>query len=126
MAGTDSLARFSLSLRLAFRWVAVLCGLAGSQGTCGCSARSATLSVLRSIVNVHRSAGLQALLPVDHDLISDRNSTGDQSDISLRQIHLDGLHVRLAGLNGVDVRTLCPALDRRERNDDGVLAHSEH
>ena len=80
----------------------------------------------RGVMNFHWSARLQPFLPVHHHLIAYRNAGGDQGDISLRQIHFDGLHLRLAGLHGIDVRALRPALNRRERHHDGILAHGQH
>ena len=77
-------------------------------------------------MHFHRSARLQPFLPVHHHLIAYRNAGGDQGDISLRQIHFHGLHVRLAGLYGIDVRALRPALNRRQRHHDGILAHGQH
>ena len=77
-------------------------------------------------MHFHRSARLQPFLPVHHDLIAYRNAGSNQGDISLRHIHFDGLHCCLAGFYGVDIRTLCSALNRRQRHHDGIFAHSEH
>ena len=77
-------------------------------------------------MHFHWGARLQSFLPVHHHLIAYRNAAGNQGDISLRQIHFDGLHVRLAGLYGIDVGALRPALNRRERHHDGILANGQH
>src|SRR5689334_6531876 len=101
MAETDSSALFSLR---SLSWGAGLLGIfAGSRrATVG----STTGTARRSVMHFHRSARLQAFLPIHHHLIADRNPGSDQGNISLRQIHFDGLHICFAGFYGVDVRTL--------------------
>src|SRR5215472_14593009 len=128
MAVTDSSVRFSLALVL--RSLPALATLAcwSRRKACRPATRSpwARASLRPDAMDFHRGPGLQALLSVDHHLITRGNARCDQRNISLGQIDFDGLQIRLAGLYGVDVRALRPALHRRERHDDRILAHVEH
>src|SRR6266853_5930 len=80
----------------------------------------------RGVVRFYSRSRLQPVLAVNHDLIPFGNATRNQRNVTLRQINPHGLQVCVSVLHGIHIATLVSMLNRRQRNNDGILSHVQH